>query len=67
MEAIQEIGANCVVQIRIVINRRFIRRIMKTESKDILRRMKMEKAAGPNETLIEAWKCLGDLRKSDLI
>ena len=40
---------------------------MKTESKDILRRMKMEKAAGPNETLIEAWKCLGDLRKSDLI
>ena len=41
-------------------NRKFVWRIRMIEIKGI-KEMEMGKAVGPNEILIEIWKCLGDV------
>lgn len=42
-------------------NRRFVRRIQKSEVKAALTRMKGGKALGPDNIPIEVWRCLGDI------
>jgi hypothetical protein len=42
-------------------NRRFVWRIQEYEMKKYLKRMKTDKALGPNDISIEVWRCLGDI------
>jgi Reverse transcriptase (RNA-dependent DNA polymerase) len=42
-------------------NRRFVRRIQESEVKEALKKMKTGKAFGPDDILIELWRCLGDI------
>jgi hypothetical protein len=42
-------------------NRRFVRRIQESEVKEDLKKMKTDKALGPDDIPIEVWRCLGDI------
>jgi hypothetical protein len=42
-------------------NRRFVRRIQESEVKEVLKKMKTDKALGPDDIPIEVWRCLGDI------
>jgi hypothetical protein len=42
-------------------NRGFVRRIQEYEVKEVLKRMKVGKAMGPDGIPIEVWRCLGDI------
>jgi hypothetical protein len=42
-------------------NKRFVRRIQESEVKEVLKKMKTGKALGPDDILIEVWRCLGDI------
>jgi hypothetical protein len=42
-------------------NRRFVRRIQESEVKEGLKKMKTGKTLGPDDILIEVWRCLGDI------
>jgi hypothetical protein len=42
-------------------NRQFIQRIQESEVKKALKKMKTGKALGPDDILIEVWRCLGDI------
>jgi hypothetical protein len=42
-------------------NRRFVRRIQESEVKEALKKMKTDKALGPDDIPIEVWRCLGDI------
>ena len=43
------------------LNVRVCSRISKEEVKEALRKMKSEKAVGPDLILVEIWKCLGEV------
>jgi hypothetical protein len=45
----------------VVINRRFVRRIQESEVKEALKKIKTDKALGPDDIPIEVWRCLGDI------
>jgi RNA binding exosome subunit len=42
-------------------NKRFVRRIQKSEVKEDLKKMKTGKVLGPDDISIEIWRCLGDV------
>jgi hypothetical protein len=42
-------------------NRRFVRRIQESKVKEALKKMKTGKALGPDDILIEVWRCFGDI------
>jgi hypothetical protein len=42
-------------------NRRFVRRIQESEVKETLKKMKTDRALGPDDIPIEVWRCLGDI------
>jgi hypothetical protein len=42
-------------------NRQFVRRIQESDVKDALKRMKGDKAMGPDGIPIEVWRSLGDV------
>ncbi|KAJ7949585.1 Retrovirus-related Pol polyprotein LINE-1 [Quillaja saponaria] len=42
-------------------NRRFVRRIRAHKVKEAMHKMKNGKALGPDDILIEVWRCLGDI------
>jgi hypothetical protein len=42
-------------------NRRFVRRIQESEIKEALKKMKTGKTLGPDDILIEVWRCFGDI------
>ena len=43
------------------INRCFVRRIQESKVREVLKRMKMGKAMGPDGILIKVWRCLEDI------
>jgi hypothetical protein len=43
------------------LNRHFVRRIQESEVKDALKKMKGDKAMGPNGIAIEVWRSFGDV------
>jgi hypothetical protein len=42
-------------------NRRFVWRIQESELKEALKKMKTDKALGPDDIMIEVWRCFGDI------
>jgi hypothetical protein len=42
-------------------NMRFVRRIQESEVKEALKKMKTDKALGPDNIPIEVWRCLRDI------
>jgi hypothetical protein len=42
-------------------NRRFVRRIQESEVKEALKKIKTDKALGPDDIPIKVWRCLGDI------
>ena len=42
-------------------NRNYMRRINESEVKEALKRTKSRKAVGPDEILIETWRCLEEM------
>lgn len=42
-------------------NRRYVRRIQEQEVREALKRMKVDKAMGPDGIPIKVWRCLGDI------